>query len=256
MTKVANRISIGILGYGEIGQSLKEVYDKNSYNFDIRIKDLTRDDGLDNIDILNVCIPYLSESQFISAVSSVVEQSRPKVTIIHSTVAPGTTSMLSDLTEKLIVHSPVRGVHPNLYEGLMTFVKFIGSDTLVGANMVKEHLQHLGMTTHICKSSRTTELGKLLSTTYYGILIAWHGEMNRICKENKVSFDDAANLFNDTYNKGYSSLGRPDVIRPTLYPPGTSIGGHCILPNVKILKKYSESIAYELIEKYKKGEIK
>ena len=41
------------------------------------------------------------------------------------------------LTEKIskfldipVVHSPVRGLHPNLVEGLLTFVKFIGSENI------------------------------------------------------------------------------------------------------------------------------
>ncbi len=43
---------IGILGYGEVGQAIAKFY-KNYL-----VKDLARDDGLDGVEILHVCIPY------------------------------------------------------------------------------------------------------------------------------------------------------------------------------------------------------
>ena len=201
---------------------------------------------------MNVCIPYQTDEQFISAVSSVVSEFNPELTIIHSTVVPGTTNILSDITETLIVHSPVRGVHPNLYEGIMTFVKFIGSETIEASEKAASHFDELGISTHICGSSRATEIGKLFSTTYYGMIIAWHGEMEKICQSMGISFNEAVTLFNETYNNGYKDLGKHDVIRPVLYPPKGGIGGHCILPNVEILKRHSSSLVYELIEQYKK----
>ena len=49
--------NIGILGYGEIGKSLKKIYLKHS-QCDVFVKDLNRDDGLAEVECLNVCIPY------------------------------------------------------------------------------------------------------------------------------------------------------------------------------------------------------
>ena len=72
-------------------------------------------------------------------------------------------------TEKFghkFLHSPVRGVHPNLYEGLKTFVKFIGGDTQL-AEAYSGHLKTLGIETYICKDSITTELSNLSDTTFY-----------------------------------------------------------------------------------------
>jgi len=244
---------IGILGYGEIGKSIEQVYLNNkNHLYDIRIKDLGQSDDFSGLDVLNICIPYITDEQFIGAVSLEISQHSPKLTIIHSTVVPGTTSLLTDITEVPIVHSPVRGVHPNLYEGLMTFVKFIGSETIEAAQQAASHFEELGIETHICSSSRTTEVGKLFSTTYYGLIIAWHGEMKKVCEAIGISFDEAVTIFNETYNEGYRVLDKPEVIRPVLYPPKGVIGGHCILPNVEILKRHSSSLAYELIEQYKK----
>ncbi len=242
---------IGILGYGEIGNSVEELYVRSSgLKYDIKIKDISRDDGLDNIEVLNICIPYHSEEQFIAAVSREISTYKPTLTINHSTVKPGTTNIISDVTESLIVHSPVRGIHPDLYTGLKTFIKFIGSDVSEATKLAENHFRDIGIKTQVCGSTRTTEIGKLFSTTYYGMVIAWHGEMKRICDQIGVSFEQAVTQFNETYNEGYLNLNKPNVVRPVLYPPDPYIGGHCIVPNTKILKSISESLVIDLIEKY------
>ena len=100
---MVDKQKIGILGYGEIGKSIAKFY-KNPL-----VKDLKRDDGLSGIDVLHVCIPW--NEDFIATVTKEIAEINPKLTIIHSTVAPGTTQKIGGM----IVHSPIRGVHPNLH---------------------------------------------------------------------------------------------------------------------------------------------
>jgi len=97
----------------------------------------------------------------------------------------------------------------------------------------------------------TTELGKLFSTTYYGLCISWHGEMKKICDKAGVDFEKAVADFNKTYNDGYKELGKENVVRPVLYPPNGVCGGHCVIPNAELLKKYYKSLAFDLVLKYK-----
>ena len=240
---------VGVLGYGEIGSSLAKVY-VNHTDYELLIKDLNRDDGLYALDVLNICIPFKSTDQFVEAVSKQIAESQPKLTIIHSTVTPGTTNLIADLTEASVVHSPVRGVHPNLYEGLMTFAKFIGADDMDSEEAAIDHINSLGIETISCSSARATELGKMLSTTYYGVIIAWHAEMKEICDQMGVSFDEAVTMFNETYNEGYTELGKTNVVRPVLYPPNGPIGGHCVVPNAKLLNALVDSDGVKLVLKY------
>jgi len=234
--------SVGILGYGEIGKAIAEFYENP------KIKDLDRDDGLRGVDVLHVCIPW--SEQFVEIVGREIEQMRPGVTIIHSTVAPGTTKKLSNEIGGMVVHSPVRGVHPHLHEGIKTFVKYIGADDKEAGRMAEEHLEGLGLKTKVFSPSVTTEIGKLFSTTYYGLCIAWHGEMAKMCDKLDVSFDDAVTDFNKTYNEGYTKLGKANVVRPVLYPPEAKIQGHCVCENTDILKRDFESKVFELILEY------
>jgi UDP-N-acetyl-D-mannosaminuronate dehydrogenase len=230
---------IGIIGYGEVGQAISKFY-KNP-----KIKDLNRDDGLEGVEILHICIPW--SENFVEIVKKEINKINPKLTIIHSTVAPGTVKKIGGM----VVHSPVRGVHPNLYEGIKVFVKYIGADDKKAGEAAKKHLESLGIKTKVFYPSATTEIGKILDTTYYGLVIAWHGEMKKICDKFGVDFDKAVTDFNKTYNEGYKKLGKENVVRPVLYPPENGIGGHCVVPNAEILKEYFKSEAIDLILKYK-----
>lgn len=232
--------NIGILGYGEVGQAIAEFYEKP------KIKDLNQDDGLKGVEILHICLPW--SDNFIKIVKREIKEIKPKLTIIHSTVAPGTTKKIGGI----VIHSPIRGVHPHLYQGIKTFVKYIGADDKKAAKLAQKHLESLGIKTKVFYPSVTTELGKLFDTSYYGLCIAWHGEMKEICDKFKVDFDEAVTDFNKTYNESYKKLGKLNVIRPVLYPPQKSAGinGHCVVSNAQILKKYFKSLALDLILEY------
>lgn len=237
--------SIGIIGYGEVGKAIAKFYDNP------RIKDNRRNNGLWGIDILHICIPY--SRNFVKIVKQEIKESKPNLTIIHSTVAPGTTKKIGGM----IVHSPIRGTHPDLYESIKTFIKYVGADSKTAARRARRHFAQIGIKSKTFMPSETTEIGKLLSTSYYGLCIAFHGEAQKLCDKYNVDFSQAMTDFNKTYNRDYPKLGRPEVIRPILYPPkNNKIGGHCIIANAKLLKKHFRSKALDLILKYAKGRTK
>ena len=232
--------SIGIIGYGEIGQGLEKVYLEKGYT--PLIRDMDRDDGLDEVDILNICIPY--SDKFIAQVSEFMGFINPEIAIIHSTVPPGTTDTIS-IAHPQIVHSPVRGVHPHLDEGIKTFIKVFGG---MEATAAAFHFENdLGVTSNVYESSRTTEVAKLLDTSYYGACIAWHDYAKQLCEKHGVNFKEAQTHYNLTYNRGYEELEKTNVIRPTLTPPEGSIGGHCVVPNAELLREELDSKLLEAI---------
>jgi hypothetical protein len=236
-----NNTKVGIIGYGEIGKAVAKFY-KNP-----KIKDLDRDDNLVGVEVLHICIPW--SDKFVNIVKAEIKKINPKITIIHSTVVPGTTKKIGGM----VVHSPVRGIHPYLYEGIKTFVKYIGADDKKAGEMAKSHLTALGIKAEVFYPSVTTELGKILDTTYYGVIIAWHKEMKKICDKYKVDFAQAVTEFNKTYNEGYTKLGKKNVVRPVLFVDNKPIGGHCVVPNAEILNKNFKSESLDLILKYKKS---
>lgn len=238
---------VGILGYGEVGQAIASFYKKP------KIKDLAsgRNDfspegapaqkmpgGAHEFDVLHVCIPY--SDQFVKLVANEIEWYCPNgLVIINSTVPVGTTQKVMDAAgSQKVVHSPVRGVHPNLAEGIKTFVKFVGSDHPSVGIAAMVHFKSIGIKASIIYNSKTTELMKLLDTTYYGVIIAFHAYANELCERENLNFERVMSDANTTYNAGYTKLGKKNVVRPVLFaPPDGKIGGHCVVPNAELLLK-------------------
>lgn len=233
---------IGIMGLGEVGKAMAKFYDKPM------IMDLTRNEFVKDMDVVHVCIPY--SKTFPNAIKRLVKDYTPKLVIIHSTVTVGTTKSLN--LPKVVVHSPVRGVHPNLHEGIKTFIKYVGADDVGTGIRACNHLKKLGIVCERMDKSATTELAKLLDTTYYGLAIAYHGYAEKLCKRKGLDFDDVMTRFNKSYNNGYQMLGKGNVIRPVLYPPKGNIGGHCVISNAELLhKQFGEDLIIKSILKYK-----
>ena len=237
-------MKVGIIGYGEIGSSLAKVY--NDFpQFEVLVVDpaVGFTDDLTGVEIINICIPFIDN--FVSVVQDYIDQVKPRLTVIHSTVAPGTTKKINGR----VCHSPVRGVHPNLDTGIKTFLKYIGSEDYDAAVEYQEHLSSMNIESNICKDTKTTEYAKLLSTSYYGVCIAFHNDVYKVCNDENLDFDEVMTLFNTTYNEGYTKLGKENVTRPVLYPT-EKIGGHCVVPNAKILKDYMNTKTVQSILEY------
>lgn len=221
-----------VVGLGEIGSAMIGVLEASG-KCRIFKKDVKPLEVKENIDVMHVCIPYFEN--FADIVAEYIGQYRPGVTIINSTVRPGTSQEIYKKTGTNIVHSPVRGKHPNLKDGLLRFIKFIGPTSGEAGRLAKEHFEGLGIKAEILKSSAETEVGKLLSTTYYALNIAFHQDMERICRKYGADFKQAVSRFNATCTMDIEHK----VPRPVMYPG--SIGGHCLIPNIGILKKDVES---------------
>lgn len=250
---------IGILGYGEIGTSLAVLYK----NFDLRIIDpgKNKNDSFNEIEILNICIPF-EETTFVNIISDYVNSYCPQLTIIHSTVLPGTTKKIIEKTKnKNIAYSFVRGIHPYLTKSLLTFIKYIGADDNEIALITKNHFANIGITSKIMTTSKACEMAKLLSTTQYGLNIAFADCMEKMCKTYNLDYHEVVNEPNKTYNEGYSSLGFPQYNRYQLYPPSVfdqknnppQIGAHCVCENLELLLKlFPEDPGLNFIKKYSK----
>lgn len=225
--------NIGILGYGEVGKAIASFYEAPFIQDPAQGKEFPKGQQLE---ILHVCIPFNKPVEAHIAVKAAIGiHAKAALVIVHSTVPVGTTQEIAEY-HRHTVHSPVRGVHPNLADGIRTFPKFIGADFSGAGRLAAEHFEELGITSIVVHKSKTSELLKLLDTTYYGIAIAFHAYAKSLCEATGTSFDMVMTEANRTYNEGYTKLGKPNVVRPVLFPPEGKIGGHCVVPNAEILK--------------------
>ncbi|CAM9102882.1 unnamed protein product [Ectocarpus sp. 8 AP-2014] len=240
-------MSVGILGNGEIGSSLRRVYELAGVA-DVVVRDPLQglDASLSHCDAVNVCIPFVDYDGFVKVLRDLKLRDGCAV-IIQSTVAVGCTDRVqADLPSLVCAQSPVRGVHPNLTEGLLTFDKYVGvSDRFFGDDTIKsllsQHMKSIGMNPVVCRA-KESELAKLISTTLYGVNIAAITDVSKVCEDTGVDFEKVFTQWQTGYNAGYTALGKSAVCRPVLTPVPENedgkqvIGGHCVLPNCFILE--------------------
>ncbi len=207
-----------VIGLGQIGKAIKEVL--RADGLDIKKSEPI----LEFYDVLHICIPY--SDHFVQTVSDYKEKFEPSITIIHSTVPVGTSEKLG------AVHSPVRGIHPNLVDGILTFTKFFGGEKSKEAAQIFEEI---GIDTVIAKSSRDTEAMKLWDTTIYGWNIVLEKIIHKYCEDNNLDFDIVYTEANQSYNLGYTELDRPEYKKYVLKHMPGPVGGHCVIPNLEML---------------------
>lgn len=233
-----NKMKGIVIGLGEIGWSLYNALDNFTselVGYDISEGEMDEDDErYENIDIMHICIPY--SDNFVDIVKEYQNKLKPKYTVIHSTVPVGTSRKLG------AIHSPCMGIHPDLTISMKTFWKYLGGEN---AHEVADYFRRAGMRVYVTDKSETTELIKILSTTFYGVCIEYTKEVKRLCDKFGVPFEFWT-LWTDNYNLGYKKLGHPEFTRPNLIPNMKKIGGHCVLPNSEILDNKFTKLLMEL----------
>jgi UDP-N-acetyl-D-mannosaminuronate dehydrogenase len=248
-----------IIGLGEVGQALFELLKENehfaTYVFDTK-KEKMQEAGQkalpNEVDTMHVCIPCVDQEKFVKTVITYVNRFKPKLTIINSTVSPGTTMNVHKHCQCLVAHSPIRGVHESpehMKWELKRWTKYVGGADSKAAEAARKHFEKLGLKTKVLKSCQETELAKLFETTYRAWMIAFFQEMHRVSKHFKADFDEVVDFLEDTH--------RVRLDRPVMFPG--VIGGHCIIANIELLLKSCDSeflrLTLESNEK-RKSEIK
>ena len=231
-----NKKNILIAGAGDVGKALASVL-KTKYT--VHFVDLRSSKSTDRIkvDVLHVCFPY--SKHFVQDTLTYINNLKPRITIVNSTVAVGTTSEITrQAKSKSIVHSPVIGDHNKLTLGVSTFTKTIGAKSSYYGGQASKHFELAGLKTVVFSNPETTELGKLLLTTQFALNIAFHQEMERMCKKANVNFDKTVREFKSIFNDGYCKI-RPNVVMPNLFPG--KIMGTCLMQNIEILREIGQS---------------
>ena len=207
-----------VIGLGEVGSAIQNILECDGYDVNGGLP------SVEHYDTLHICFPY--SDGFVGYVKAYIQEFGATQVIVHSSVPVGTCD------KENWVHSPVRGVHPNLEQGIRTFVKYFGGDR---AHEAAEIFRAQGIICTAVNKASSTEALKLWDTTQYGLMIMIQKEIHRWCEEHKVPFDLVYTDANHTYSIGYEALNRPEVVRPYLKHIPGPIGGHCVIPNAHLL---------------------
>jgi UDP-N-acetyl-D-mannosaminuronate dehydrogenase len=222
-----------VVGLGEVGRPLLQIV--SEYHDVIGVDITPPTERFDKVDVLHICYPFQIKD-FVGETARYIELFRPRVTIINSTVAVGTTRAVAERSEAVVVNSPVRGKHARMVEEMRSYAKFVGALDLGGAQDAADHFESVGLKTRILSSPEATELAKLTETTYFGLMIAWAQELERYCDQAGQNYGEIASF--------YEEIGFFPKVK---YFPGV-IGGHCVLPNIEILRKFDDSMILQAIQ--------
>lgn len=224
-----------VIGAGQVGSGLYEIINKHHESY-IRDLEPLKCEG---VEVLHICYP--EHDGFEETTLKYIEEYKPLLTIINSSIPVGTTRKCGPN----VVYSPVRGRHPNLATEMLKFPKFVSGTHLPNMILAANYFESCGWKVHASNSPETLELLKLLSNIHMGLEIAWRQEVGRILDKWDVSPNDYE-MWEETYNDGYLGLGQKHLIRPQMRPD--PIGGHCILECNQILKKQFPSKAFDFIQ--------
>jgi len=123
-----------------------------------------------------------------------------------------------------------------MLEELQHYTKFVGGTDRAASEEAARHFSSFGLKTRILSSPEATELAKLTETTYFGLMIAWAQEVERYCDQAGQDYDEVASFYEEI-----------KFFPPVKYFPG-AIGGHCVMPNIKILREWNKSLILEAID--------
>jgi UDP-N-acetyl-D-mannosaminuronate dehydrogenase len=223
--------AVVIVGLGEVGKPLLDIMKTRYQTFGV---DINQPASISQCDVMHICFPYQSK-EFVGQVLEYIDQYRPFLTVINSTVAPGTTRSIAVESRAPVVHSPVRGKHNRMREEMLHYIKFVGAiDPPTGEHAI-EHFEAVGMKTKLLSSPEASEIAKLTETTYFGLLIAWAQEVERYCTKLGADYDEVVSFYDEI--KFFPAVK---------YFPG-AIGGHCVMPNIGILRQQFRSGLLEAI---------
>lgn len=228
-----------IIGAGEVGTALKEVLSPYHETFIRDVEDKPENDPGNGFEVLQICYP--DHEGFVKTTKKYIQEYQPKLTIINSSVAVGTTTKIG----MDVVYSPIRGRHPEngLAREMKVFTKFIGSYSFNKAQLASAYFRKCEWDVFV-GMPESLEYLKLMSNVHMGLEIAWRQEVERMMEHfhiNTVEYEH----WERTYSEGYIKLGQYHLMRSRMDPG--PIGGHCILPCTEILKKQFPSKAFDFI---------
>jgi len=232
-----------VVGLGEIGTAIASFL-KNRPNISLQTRDKKNKKIILPIDVMHICYPYTND--FVKTTLQYRRKYEPELILIESTVLPGTTGEIQHFLEKyniktMLCHSPIRGRHAEgLENGLLKYTKFIGPARPEFGSIAEHYYNSLGLKTCVCRDALTTEFIKILSTTYYGLMIAYWQEIRRITKQFGLAENEIRQWFlTSTLESHFQHM------RPVFYP--SKIGGHCVMPNLHLLNRVFPSKFVDVI---------
>ena len=242
-----------VVGLGEIGYPILKFLSKNQitvgYDVDERLMNKSKFKKFQETQtsFLHIAIPVTSK--FELNILQLYKKFRPECIVMHSTVGPGTTERIQEKLDVPLIYSATRGVHKRMLKDIKRYTKFFA----ISKNAPKKQwaiksfsrkMKNCGVRTKQMSKPETLELAKIVcDTSYLGWLVNFAQISNVISKQYNVDYDEMW-TFSEEIHK---FLGN----RPKMYPG--IIGGHCVIPNLQLLRSQTLTQIKEMNDYYIKN---
>ena len=209
-----------VAGLGEVGRPLLHILSRSYECVGIDVDPVRVDRPCS---VLHVCYPFQMKD-FVGTTVAYVDKFKPKLVIINSTIAVGTTRKVQQSVGVPVAYSPVRGKHAKMEQDMLHYQKFVVGRDSQATQLASQHFARAGFKVATFPTFEAGEVGKLLETTWLGMLVGWAQDVERMAAQCGASYEDV-NAF----------VKEIDYLPKGVFPG--HIGGHCVMPNIAILRK-------------------
>nr|AIF11065.1 hypothetical protein [uncultured marine thaumarchaeote KM3_48_E01] len=242
-----------VAGLGEIGYPILKFLSKNQitvgYDVDERLMNKSKFKKFQETQtsFLHIAIPVTSK--FELNILQLYKKFKPECIVMHSTVGPGTTEKIQEKLDVPLIYSATRGVHKRMLKDIKRYTKFFAISKTApkkqwATKAFSRKMKNCGVKTKQMSKPETLELAKIVcDTSYLGWLVNFAQISNVISKQYNVDYDEMW-TFSEEIHK---FLGN----RPKMYPG--IIGGHCVIPNLQLLRSQTLTQIKEMNDYYIKN---
>lgn len=227
----SNKLVI-VAGLGEVGRPLYEILRRTYECVGVDVEPVEVDG---RCSVLHICYPS-QIPDFVGVTAGYIRKYQPEMTVIHSTLAPGTTRAVQELVDTPVVFSPVRGKHVKMEHDMQLYQKFVAGCTPSATRKAADHFAAAGFKVASFENPEIAELSKLIETTWLGVLVGFAQDVERMATSQ-----------GGTYASVNSFIQEVPFLPSHIFPG--HIGGHCVMPNIAILQsRFSSKFLDAIVE--------
>lgn len=242
-------MNIGIIGQGFVGSAIREglkpFYACYTYDLDPSKCQHRHEQVVNSSDIIFVCVPtpMMKSGQCdtrilegaIQNIDKTVDKEKSPILVIKSTVPPGTTERLGDLTRLDVCFSPEFLTEANSINDFKNQTRIIIGGPRPSTGVIKQMFRKAFPDIPIIKTgTKTAEMVKYFTNCFLATKVTFANEMFDICASANIDYDKVCEyaLYDTRIGRTHLAVPGPDGDR--------GFGGHCFPKDLAAMIYFGE----------------